>query len=119
MQAHPKKFDVVKIRAKFLKIGKIRRNLGKICENLGKTPENLGKLSENTAKMASNVLWLEKIGPQRVQNHMKTFFIPKTVFMRKIRTKSGPKFFRANLRKFGKKSFAPPKICLLLLLWPI
>jgi len=27
--------------------------------------------------MASNVLWFEKIGPQRVQNHMKTFFYSK------------------------------------------
>jgi len=31
VKAHPKSFDVVKILEKFLKIGKIRRNLGKIC----------------------------------------------------------------------------------------
>jgi len=30
------------------------------------------------------------------------------------RTKSGPKIFRASLGKFGQKSFASPKICLLL-----
>jgi len=41
---------VVKIRAKFLKIGKICGNLGKICENLGKIPEYLDKLSENAGK---------------------------------------------------------------------
>jgi len=29
------------------------------------------------------------------------------------------KFFRASLRKFGQKSFAPPNICVLLHLWPI
>jgi len=40
--------------------------------------------------------------------------IRNTVF---ISTKSGPKFFRASLRRFGQKSFAPPKICLLLQLW--
>jgi len=57
----PKSFDVVKIREKFLKIGKIRRNLGKICENLCKTPENLGKLPEKTAKWRPTCFVLKKL----------------------------------------------------------
>jgi len=31
-----------------------------------------------------------------------------------VRTKNGPNVFRTSLGKSGQKSFAPPKICLLL-----
>jgi len=41
--APSKILTLVKIRTKFLKIGKIRGNLEKICENLGKLPENTSK----------------------------------------------------------------------------
>ena len=81
-----------------------------ICENLGKTPENLGKHSENTAKMASNVLWFKKIAPPSVcWITWKPFLFQKRSSWENIRTKSGPKFFLASLRKSGQKSLAPPK----------
>jgi len=103
----PKNFDVVKIRAKSLKIGKIRRNLGKIYENLDKTPENLGKLLENTAKIAPNVLWFEKIGPQRVQNHMKTIFFQKRSSWEEFAQKVVQNFFGQVWGNSGKNPSRP------------
>ena len=73
----------------------------------GQNRENFRKIHENTGKN----------GVQRLQNHMKTFYwrsSEKRLLGKTIRTKSGPKFFRASLGKFGQKFFAPPNICLLL-----
>ena len=68
-------------------------------------------------EMAPNVLWFEKNGAQRIQNHMKAFYwrsSQKRSSWESIRTDSCPKIFWAIFGKFGQKSFAPPKICLLL-----
>jgi len=100
-----KSFDVVKIWAKFLKIGKIRRNLWKPW----KTPENLGKLPENVAKMASNVLWFEKIGHKRVQNHMKTFFYSKNGHHEKIFAQMWSKIFSGTFEEIRAKILRAPK----------
>jgi len=100
---------VVKIRAKFLKIGKISGNLGKICGNLGKTPETLGKLPANTAEMASSVLRFEKSGPQREQNHMKTFFHSKNGLHEKIFAQKVVQIFSGKFEKIRTKILRTPK----------
>jgi len=84
VQAHPQKFRFGK------NPGKIRGILGKISENLQKILK-----IKSCAQPA-----LKKIG---AQNRTQSFF--------------GGHFFgafRASLGEFGKKSFAPSKICLFL-----
>jgi len=73
-------------------LGKIRGNLGKISENLHKIPENLSNTLKIWAKMAPKIAWRAFFG-----GHF--FFLI---------------FFRARLREYGQKFFAPTKICLLL-----
>jgi len=88
----PKSFDLVKIRVKSL---------------------NLGKLPASTGKNGAQVLRFQKNGAQRVQNLLHEDLFgghPKNgrhekIFVHEVVQKSG---------KFGQKSFAPPKICLLL-----
>ena len=70
---------------------------GQIRENFGKFGWNLGK---NGAWSA--LIW--KNAPN--MNEMQFF---EVIFF--------GVFFRASLGKFGRKSFSPPKICLLLHLW--
>jgi len=75
LQAHPKSFDLSKIRAKFLKIpGKSRENIGKVYENVRKYPENLGKRPEHIGKHHAQRCLISKNGAQHLQNHVKTFF---------------------------------------------
>ena len=72
----PKSFDLVKTRAKYLKI----------CENLRKILENLHKLPENTDKNdAQRALIWKKWHPLCVESNEDLFLevIPKTVVMRK------------------------------------
>ena len=61
-----------------------------------------GKLGEIWAKMVLEVSWFQKIHP--TWSEMYRFFGGNFVWSS----------FRAGLGKFGQKSFAPPKICLLL-----
>jgi len=60
------------------------------------------------------------------EKQMKTFFLEVTpkkglhdLCGRKFVGKSRPATFWASLGKFGQKSFAPPKICLLLHLYAL
>jgi len=109
VQAHPQKFCFVE-------------NLDKIPENLGKTSENLGKIPEYLGKNGAQRCWTSKNGAQRLhKNTIKTIFLevtPKTglhiLCGRKFVGKRHTKTFSSSLGKFGQKSFAPPKICLLL-----
>ena len=67
-------------------------------------------------KMALNVVSFLKIGAQRGKNHMKTPFWRSSqndLCRRKYSHRVALKLW-ASLGKFGQKSFAPPKICLLL-----
>jgi len=110
VQEHPQKFWIVK------NPGKNRRNLGKICENLANSLKIWAKSLKTRAKMVPNVVRF--MAPNvcvrpfcRGQSQIK-------VFLREnLRTKSNPNFFRASLGKFGQKSFAFSKNCLLLHLW--
>ena len=95
---------------------KSEQNLWKPWQNPRKSGQTYWKYGKNGVQHA---LFFKKLAPNVCRITWKLYFIPKTVFMRKIRTKSGTKFFRPSLRKFGQKSFASPKICLLLLLWPM
>ena len=67
--------------------------MGKISKNLYKIPENVSKLPENTSKNGT-------------QNHMRSLFFGGHFLL---------EFFQASLGEFGQKSFATPKICLLVL----
>jgi len=62
--------------------------------------------------MAPNVLWFEEMDPNMCFSLKK--LRPIWSSWENIRTKSDPIIFRARWRKFGQKSFAPPKVCLLL-----
>ena len=65
--------------------------------------------------MVPNLVWFEKTGAQRFQNHMKIF--PKHGLHEQYLQKKWLKIVRASLGKFGQKSFASPNICQLPLLW--
>ena len=110
--------------------GKITRSLksvetfAKICANLWKITENLGNLPKNTSKKWRQTCFDLKHGAKRpfsceigAKSHEVLFLevIHNSVFMQC--TKNGPKFFRASLGKFGQKSFAALKMCVLLHLW--
>ena len=83
-------------------------------ENLGKISENPGKISEASSK---------KWHPTFVEKHMKTvlvcFFFGGHTKLRSSWSLWEKKIcsFRESLGKFGRKSFAPQKLCLLLHLW--
>jgi len=71
--------------------------------------------------MTPSVVWFKKMLPNVCRKTHEDLFFGghiKKVFMffvwRKFLGKSRTKTFRANLGKFGQKSFAPPKIWLLL-----
>jgi len=94
--------------------GKIQGNLGEFCENLRKNPENLGRtprkferkwrpMSFGLKTMAPNVVWFEEMAPN-------------TVFIR-IYSHKWPKIFSGKFGEIWAKTFAPPKLCLLLHLW--
>ena len=74
------------------KFGQNPRKLGKISEYLHKIPENLSKTLKIWAKMAPKITWRVFFG-----SHFLLWI-----------------FFRASLRRFEQKFFAPQKICLLL-----
>jgi len=69
--------------------------LVKICENLCEIPENLDKLHENLSKNGAQRVF--ENGAKITQKPVFLEVIPKTVVMRKYRTRSGPKFFRAEI----------------------
>ena len=84
----------------------------------------LGKIPETPGKSDAQLCLTWKHGAQRLRKkYMKLFFAGCTkkglhdLCGRKYVGKSRPKTFRASLGKFEQKSFAPPKICLLLQLW--
>ena len=119
VEEHPQKFWYGENQGK---IPENRQNQRKSGQNLWKpwqNPRNSGQTPCKYRKMVSRVLRFEKSGPQRVQNHMKTFFYSKNGLHEKIFAQKVVQIFRASLRKFGQKSFAPPNICVLLHLWPI
>jgi len=94
------------------KSGKILENLGKIPEDPNKIPKYLGKIPENLGKNGTQRCLTSKNGAQGLQkNKWRQFFGGHTT---KTVGKSCTTTFCASLRKFGLKSFAPPKICLLL-----
>jgi len=104
----PKRFDLLKMR-----------------ENLGKTYENVRKIPENTGKNgAQRCLILKNLRPTcdgESHEHLFLEVIPKKdvndLCRRKYSHKDLPenrKSFRTSLGEFGQKSFASPKICLLL-----
>jgi len=66
-----------------------------------------GKLEEIWAKMVREVLSFEKYAQNKMKFSRFCLFFEVICFV----------FFRASLRKFGQKSFALQKICLLLRLW--
>jgi len=108
VQAHPQKFWFGE------NPGKIRGNLGKICESLREIPENMGK---NNAQ--HGLIW-KKLAPNVRRITWKSFLevVPKKCLNEKnICRKSDQKIFRWSLGKYGQKSFAPLKICLLLHQW--
>jgi len=69
VQAHPKSFDLLKIRAKSLNLGKISENLGKIPENTNKIPKYLGKIHENLGKIDAQRCLNSKNGAQGLQKN--------------------------------------------------
>jgi len=90
-------------------------------ENPGKILENLGKIPENPGKNGGQHCLISKNSAQRLQrNTWRPFFGGRTKkrsswsLWEKCRQKLHKKTFRSSLGKFGQKSFAPPKICLLL-----
>jgi len=110
-----------KIQAKSLKIREKSWKIWEKSENVRKIPEILGKLPENTTKNGAQYsLILIYWRPMWGESH-EDFFggHPNMICVGgNARTKSCPKTFRASLGKFGQKSFAPPKIWLLLHLLP-
>ena len=90
-----KKFDLVKIRAKSFKI---RAKSLKIFTKSLKIWANSLKI---WSKMAPNMVWFNKMAPKMT---WRAFFW-KSLFLES---------FRTSLGEFGQKSFAPPKIRLLL-----
>ena len=88
-------------------------NPGKCLENQGKIYGNLCKICENLREIPE---YFEKNGPQRVQNHIKTFLevIPKDDLFEKMNTEKIPQIFPSSLGKLGQRYFAPTKIRLLL-----
>jgi len=59
--------------------------------------------------MASNVLWFEKIGPQRVQIDMKTFFYSKNGLHGKNSHKKWSKTFSGKFEEIQAKILRAPK----------
>ena len=113
VHAHPQKVRFVKI------MGKIPQNLGKIPENLGKYPWK----SEQNPQIPTPILWkpgqkcpptffdLKKWRPTFAEKHVKNHFLDVT---QKTVGKSCTTTSWASLGKFGQKSFAAQKVCLLL-----
>ena len=92
---------------------KIKGNLGKICKNLCKSLKIFANSPNIQAKMVPKVLWFEKkMAPKITLRHFSLKVIQNSVFMQC--TKDSPNYFRASFGKFGQKSFAPPKMCVLL-----
>jgi len=98
--------------------------LGKIPENPGKIPQYLGKIPENLGKNGAHRCLTSKNGTQYLQKNKWRSFLevaPKkglnNLCGRRFLGKSRTTTFRASLGKFGQKSFAIPKICLLLHLY--
>jgi len=85
--------------------------LGKILEILGKIPENPNKTLKYQAK--SLKIWA-KIAPNVFRKTSGDYFWSSH---QKAVRKSWKTTFWAGLGKFGQKSFAHPKICLLLHVW--
>jgi len=90
---------------------------------LGEIPENLGNILETPGKIPK---YLVKTGAQCLQKPNEDLFLfwgghtkkgLHDLCDRKFVGRSRTKSFRASLGKFGQKSFAPPKISLLLHLW--
>jgi len=95
----------------------IPENLRETSENLGKIPKSPGKNGAQrclTSKMAANVRRKTQLEPF-LEVTRKTGF--HCLCGRKYVEKRLTKTFRANSGKFGRKSFAPPKMCLLKQLW--
>jgi len=113
VQAHPQKFWFVQNLGKIPEtFGKISENLGKIPENPNKIPKYLGKIPENLGKNGTQRCLTSKNGDQSLQkSRWRPFFGGHST---KMVGKSCTTTFWASLGKFGQKSFAPPKICLLL-----
>ena len=88
-------------------------------------PQNLGNIPENPRENGAQPSLTSKHGAQGLQKitWMKTFFGGHSkrglhdLHGREFVGKSCTKTFRGSLGKFGKKSFATPKISLLLNLW--
>jgi len=98
----PKSFDLVKIWAESLKIR------AKSVKTFAKSLKIWTNSLKIRAKIEPYVLLFEKNGDQRVQNHMKTFFVE--VILETCVIKKSPKNFSGKFGKIGRKSFAPPKI---------
>jgi len=93
---------------------------------LGKIPEYLGKIPENPDKNGDQRCLTSKNGAQSLQkNKLRPFFgVHSKKYLnnlcgRKFLGRSRTTTVRASLGKFRQKSFAPPKICLLLHLWAV
>jgi len=113
VQAHPQKVLICwKSWPNPWKCCQNSENLGKIPENPNKIPKYLSKIPENLGKMVPNVVWLQKMAPnvcrKTSEDHLLGGHTTKMV------GKSCTTTFLASLGKFGQKSFAPPRICLLL-----
>jgi len=89
-----KSFDLLKIRAKSLKI----------CAKSLKTWVKSLKI---WGKMALNVVWLQQMAFNVCRKKVKTIF--KRSHQKPV-GKCRTKTFRASLRKFGQKSFAPQNV---------
>jgi len=106
----PKSFDLSKIRVKSLKI------CAKSMKMFARYLKFWANYLKIRIKIAPNVVWFLKIGAQRGENHMRPFFpffwevTPKLICV----GGNTQRVARASLGKFEQKSFAPPKICLLL-----
>jgi len=124
-QLTPKSFALLRIWANSLKIRAKSLKIWALSLKIwAKSLKIWAKSLKIRAKMAPNVVWLQKMAPnvcRKTQDDLLGEVTPKKglhdlcgkIFGRKSRTKS----FQKHLGKFGQKSFAPPKICLLLHLW--
>jgi len=90
---------------------KSHENLAKICENFRKILKNLGKLSENTIKNGAQLALIWQKWRPMFFDLKKWRPKSQVIRNRKYSHKTWPKFFRASLGKYWRKSFAPPFAC--------
>jgi len=100
MKAHPQSFDCWKSGQNPWKCGQHPRKSGQNPWKSEKIPKHLCKITEIQGKNGAQCLQKNKWRPYFWRSYQK------------LVGKSCTKTLWASFRKFGKKSFAPPNICL-------